>query len=160
MRKSAVIFTVLVLLLTACCTFLLLGFSLKALDAAGGVVYYPYFRSTAAIDASSEMYADWGWKDIYEQGSDSDVTISTIDLNGKKVSINFKIKLIRSRATIVTEAGSEFTRSEIATELARRIGVPSESVRHNTMQALILMNMLGIALLLNGSRRTYLMDCR
>ena len=148
-----VLFTFITLLL-GCCVYVYLKSAVKKLDATAGVVYYPYHTSRATINASREMYNDWGWKCRNEEGSNSDLTVSATDLNGKTVSINFETRLLHSRATIITEGGSEFTRSEIATELASRIKAPTEESRRNSAPSMALVSIAYLGITAWSLRRT------
>jgi hypothetical protein len=95
----------------------------KKLDVAAGIVHYRTHKGTATIDASRDLHHDLGWSDRSETGTDTGVSVSSLDSNGKNVTIDFKNHVLSGEATIVVEAGSQYSRSEIATELARRIGL-------------------------------------
>lgn len=95
----------------------------KSVDSSAGIVYFPIHKETTAIDASRDMHNDLGWTSRFEGGSESGVTVSSVDQNGKKISIDFENSITGGKATVIVEAGSQYCRSEIATELARRIGV-------------------------------------
>ena len=95
----------------------------KKLDVAAGIVHYPIHRGTATIDASRDLHYALGWSNRSETGTDTGVSVSSLDSNGKQVTFDFKNHVLSGEATIVVEAGSQYSRLEIATELARRIGL-------------------------------------
>jgi hypothetical protein len=126
MKVRHTIFTTIVVVLIVGCILTLKATS-KSVDSDAGIIYFPVHKVTATIDASRDMHYDLGWTSRSEAGSDSGVTVSSVDQNGKKISIDFANGIMGGRATVIVEAGSLYSRSEITTELARRIGIQVEA---------------------------------
>ncbi|MBN1867143.1 hypothetical protein JW916_07595 [Candidatus Sumerlaeota bacterium] len=111
---------VLVLLILA------VAFWSQRLDAEAGMVRYRSFRlsgGTHFIDAARDMIYDLGWEHRSEEGTRHGVRLTAIDGNGKRIEFDFRLGLFRRSVLVVPEDGSQYTRSQIATELARRMGV-------------------------------------
>ena len=123
--KRTIFATIAVVIMIGC--ILTFKATSKSVDSDAGIVYFPIHKVTASIDASRDMHFDLGWTTRSEGGNDSGVTVSSVDQNGKKVSIDFENSIMGGKATVIVEAGSQYSRSEIATELARRIGVRVEA---------------------------------
>jgi len=119
--RHTILATIAVVILIGC--ILTLKATSRSVDSDAGIVYFPIHKVTSTIDASRDMHYDLGWTNRSEGGNDSGVTVSSVDQNGKKVSIDFENGIMGGKATVMVDAGSRYSRSEIATELARRIGV-------------------------------------
>lgn len=122
MKVKHTVFAIIAVVIMIGCILTLEATS-KSVDSDAGIVHFPIHKTTATIDASRDIHYDLGWTNRFEGGTESGVTVSSVDKNGKKVSIDFENSITGGKATVIVEAGSQYSRSEIATELARRIGV-------------------------------------